>query len=1166
MLTDLEKEILQKTIWDNPYIPKDHMPFPKQLDALLDFRKELLFGGSAGGGKLIYTKTPIYTNMGLTTIDQLKVGDTVFDENGKQCFVLAVSDIEYNKDCYKLTFSDGSKIIAADTHLWPAVSMEEEIKRIRRTPEFRAKRRAIRPKRGTGAKPWLGDMNSRRAYNYLPPLEIRNKTTKELYDTQQVRGRTNYYIPVCKPLRYSKKELALDPYVLGCWLGDGTKGTSGITGVDDEIFDIIEKRGFKITHYSYKRHNISGLITKIKEIGCYRDKHIPEEYFTSSVKQRVDLLRGLADTDGYATKSGACEIQLTRKELIDDVSRLLHSLGIKHEVHEGDAKLYGRVTSKKWRIKFFTNIKVFNLKRKAERQKKRDLRPTTFRRYIEKIEKVESVPTQCIKVSSLSGQYLVGESLIPTHNSDYLLMAALQFVEQPNYNAIIFRRTYSDLSLPEGLIPRSHEWLTHTPAQYKQDLHQWLFPSGSTLTFGYLESESHIYRYKCFHEDTEILTKDGWKWIRHIKMNENVATLNPTTRELEYHPVTNTYQYDYDGDLIEFYGRNSVSFAVTPNHKILYSTVDVSDLRQTEVTKLPINAKIPQYAKHFNGITPTDITFTSDGANGKSITFTPTQFAKFLGWFLSEGNLYKKRYSITITQCNEYGRKIIRELLTEIGMNFWVNDKSFRFSNKALCAYLEQFGKCRDKFIPRDVMEWSSTLLEELLYALIEGDGTWIEPGYRGHFVTMSKQLADDISEIAIKCGYRPTIALRYTGNPEDSPFKNDMCYHVAVVKKNADTRIQTCKKTTLPYKGKIYCVEVKPYHNILIRYRGRVCFIGQSAAFSFIGFEELTEFPIERFYTYLFSRMRKPTDSKIPLRMRATTNPDGPGAEWVYERFKPDDPQPLENGRRFLSSKLYDNPHIDQESYIANLEETDPVTRMQLQEGVWRVKKSGNKFKQEWFDRCYINEEDVPEEGITVRYWDLAATELKPGTRTNNDPDYTVGAKIRLYHNVYYIMDIRRDRLSPGKLEEYIQETAEFDGPETIIYLEQEPGSSGKIMTDDYIRRVLSGYAAFSDRPTGPKEARANVFSAALYNGMVRLVRAPWNKSFVTECCLFPTKGVHDDMVDSVSSGIGRLPRAKRWKTGNIGEISTFNPMAQDMIFDTGDLKIEDDGIEEFF
>ena len=160
--------------------------------------------------------------------------------------------------------------------------------------------------------------------------------------------------------------------------------------------------------------------------------------------------------------------------------------------------------------------------------------------------------------------------------------------------------------------------------------------------------------------------------------------------------------------------------------------------------------------------------------------------------------------------------------------------------------------------------------------------------------------------------------------------------------------------------------------------------------------------------------------------------------------------------------------------------------------------------------------------------------------------------------------MAVRRDRLAPGKLEEFIQDTAEFDGPETIIYLEQEPGASGKIMIDDYIRRALNGYAVFGDRPTGPKEARANVFSAALYNGMVRLVRAPWNKPFVTECCLFPTKGVHDDQVDATSGAISKLPRAKRWKNGNIGEVSMFNPMAGDLTFDK-DLEIEELNLEEF-
>jgi len=590
MLTDLEKEILQKTIWDNPYIPKDHMPFPKQIDALLDFRKELLFGGSAGGGKCLTLSTTIVTPNGTKLNGDLKVGDEILNPDGSTQYVTHIYDLG-NQDIYRVTLIDGGYVDATLDHLWPII-----------TP-----------------------------YN-----------TTIILDTKSLINILN--------------------------------------------------------------------INKISVL------------------------------DGTET------LPLNIPSLTS---------------------------------------------------------PTP--REITTIERVGNEPCRCITVSNPNGLYIVNDDII-THNSDYLLMAALQFVEQPNYNAIIFRRTYSDLSLPEGLIPRSHEWLTHTPAQYKQDLHQWKFPSGSTLTFGYLESESHIYRYK--------------------------------------------------------------------------------------------------------------------------------------------------------------------------------------------------------------------------------------------------------------------------------------------------------------------------------------------SSSFSFIGFEELTEFPIERFYTYLFSRMRKSTDSKIPLRMRATTNPDGPGAEWVYERFKPDDPQPLENGRRFLSSKLYDNPHIDQESYIANLEETDPVTRMQLQEGVWRVKKSGNKFKQEWFDRCYINEEDVPEEGITVRYWDLAATELKPGTRTNNDPDYTVGAKIRLYQNIYYIMDIRRDRLSPGKLEEYIQETAEFDGPDTIIYLEQEPGSSGKIMTDDYIRRVLSGYAAFSDRPTGPKEARANVFSAALYNGMVRLVRAPWNKPFVTECCLFPTKGVHDDQCLIKGTKVATIFGNKNIEDIKIGDI----------------------------
>lgn len=79
--------------------------------------------------------------------------------------------------------------------------------------------------------------------------------------------------------------------------------------------------------------------------------------------------------------------------------------------------------------------------------------------------------------------------------SDALLMAALQYVDVPGYSAIIFRKTFTDLSLPGALIDRSQEWLKKTDARWNPSSHQWRFPSGAILAFGYLENENDHYRY-----------------------------------------------------------------------------------------------------------------------------------------------------------------------------------------------------------------------------------------------------------------------------------------------------------------------------------------------------------------------------------------------------------------------------------------------------------------------------------------------------------------------------------------------------------------------------------------------------------------------------------------------------------------------------------------------
>ena len=80
--------------------------------------------------------------------------------------------------------------------------------------------------------------------------------------------------------------------------------------------------------------------------------------------------------------------------------------------------------------------------------------------------------------------------------SDALLMAALQYVDIPGYAAILFRRTFQDLALPGALMDRAKEWLSGTDARWNEQLKTWSFPSGATLSFGYLEIESHKYRYQ----------------------------------------------------------------------------------------------------------------------------------------------------------------------------------------------------------------------------------------------------------------------------------------------------------------------------------------------------------------------------------------------------------------------------------------------------------------------------------------------------------------------------------------------------------------------------------------------------------------------------------------------------------------------------------------------
>jgi predicted phage terminase large subunit-like protein len=296
-----------------------------------------------------------------------------------------------------------------------------------------------------------------------------------------------------------------------------------------------------------------------------------------------------------------------------------------------------------------------------------------------------------------------------------------------------------------------------------------------------------------------------------------------------------------------------------------------------------------------------------------------------------------------------------------------------------------------------------------------------------------------------------------------------------------------------------------------------------QGSAFAFIGFDELTQFT-EFMYRYLFSRLRKTIGLRFPSRMRATSNPGGVGHEWVRKRFI-DAADGIK--RLFIPARLEDNPGLDREDYEESLAQLDPVTRAQLRHGDWDIRPEGNLFKRAWFaDRIVAR---APGDVIRrVRYWDFAATAEGEGV----DPDWTVGVRMGITSTSDFVIeDVQRLRGTPREVERLVSTTAGLDGYDTAIRIEQEPGSSGKMVVSAFSSGVLEGYDVRGVRSTGDKITRAGPFSAACEARRVYLLRGTWVPEFLDVLCAFPT-AAHDDDVDGASGAHASLTRdGKAWE-----------------------------------
>lgn len=398
-------------------IPRETAEF--LINPLLPRGEVTMLDGDPSSGKALALDTLIPTPDGFKTMGEIKVGDIVYDGNGQETVVTKVSPIFYDHKCYRVHFDDGTTVVADADHLWLVQTAQQR----------------------TNTRRWR---NSPRgpAHNRRPGYSV--LTTEEIAQSVKAEGgkRSNYSVDI-KPFAGRHRELPIPPYVLGVWLGDGTARDAEITTADEEILQFIQDEGVPVgrphistVNRTAKVYRIGAvgvkniervrtpdgkfagivgnqaMVTKLRQLNLLNNKHIPQEYLFSSFEQRLELLQGLMDTDGTISKTGICEFTTTNKRLAEDVSTLLAGLGIKN--YMSTKNLHNGNTA--YRIRFTTDLPVFRLERKKARLPKK-VSPRVKRRFITKVEEVDTVPTQCITVASPEHTYMCTNQYVVTHNS-----------------------------------------------------------------------------------------------------------------------------------------------------------------------------------------------------------------------------------------------------------------------------------------------------------------------------------------------------------------------------------------------------------------------------------------------------------------------------------------------------------------------------------------------------------------------------------------------------------------------------------------------------------------------------------------------------------------------------------------------------------------------------
>lgn len=279
-----------------------------------------------------------------------------------------------------------------------------------------------------------------------------------------------------------------------------------------------------------------------------------------------------------------------------------------------------------------------------------------------------------------------------------------------------------------------------------------------------------------------------------------------------------------------------------------------------------------------------------------------------------------------------------------------------------------------------------------------------------------------------------------------------------------------------------------------------------------------------------------------------------GATAKEIYDRFPHMEPgvDLIPKTFTFIPGSLDENKELlkADPGYKANLLMQSAVDRERLLKGNWKIRKeAGSMFWRSCFEYGDDNahEENTIKSPVwkihkswtegkhvrAIRGWDFAATQ--------DGGDFTAGVLIVMVgSDMFFVVDVVHGQWKTAERNEAFRAACAKDMQNPLfdsyeIWIERENGSSG-VSAAEYLIREFPGFPIHHQSSSGKKSARADSWSSACQNRLVRMIRGPWNEKFILEHEAFPpkTKRGHDDIVDACSLAFNKLTEESGFATLN--------------------------------